>query len=122
MLLLGRMPKGGGYWWDFAMALGFGGLAVMGLQSALTARFRRATAPFGVDIIYYFHRLVAIAGFGLVVAHYVIRGRLTSDVFPAGPDATRNPLPPSHRSTSPLLRWRSPALRLSPPAVPAPQR
>lgn len=40
VLLLGDMPKGGGYWWDFAMALGFGGLAIMGLQSLLTARFR----------------------------------------------------------------------------------
>lgn len=72
VLLLGEMPKGGGYWWDFAMALGFGGLAIMGLQSVLTARFRRATAPFGVDIIYYFHRLAAIGGFALIVGHYLI--------------------------------------------------
>lgn len=72
VLLVGELPKGGGYWWDFAMALGFGGLAIMALQSVLTARFRRATAPFGVDIIYYFHRLVAVGAFGLIVAHYII--------------------------------------------------
>jgi len=72
ILLLGGMPKGGGYWWDFSMALGFGGLAIMGLQSILTARFRRATAPFGMDIIYYFHRWIAVGGFLLIVAHYVI--------------------------------------------------
>jgi predicted ferric reductase len=72
ILLRGVLPKGGGFWWDFAMALGFGGLAMLGLQSALTARFRRATAPFGVDIIYYFHRWAAIAGVGLVFGHYVI--------------------------------------------------
>jgi len=72
ILLLGKTPKGGGFWWDFAMALGFGGLAIMGLQSILTARFRRATAPFGMDIIYYFHRWIAVGGFLLIVAHYII--------------------------------------------------
>ncbi|MEO6002671.1 MAG: ferric reductase-like transmembrane domain-containing protein [Opitutus sp.] len=72
VLLAGRLPKGGGYGWDFAMALGFGGLAMLGLQSVLTARFRRATAPFGIDIIYYFHRWAAVAGVGLVLAHYLI--------------------------------------------------
>ena len=86
VLLLGDLPKGGGFWWDFAMALGFGGLAIMGLQSALTARFRRATAPFGVDIIYYFHRLVAVAGFGLIAAHYFI--------LPARHGAALGPLNP----------------------------
>ena len=72
VLLLGEMPKGGGYWWDFAMALGFGGLAMMALQSVLTARFRRATAPYGVDIIYYFHRLAALGGFALIAGHYIV--------------------------------------------------
>lgn len=72
ILLLGEMPKGGGYGWDFAMALGFGGLAIMGLQSILTARFRRATAPFGMDIVYFFHRWIAVGGFLLIVAHYLI--------------------------------------------------
>lgn len=72
VLLLGKTPAGGGYGWDLAMALGFGGLAIMGLQAVLTARFRRATAPFGVDIIYYFHRLAAVGGFALIVIHYAI--------------------------------------------------
>lgn len=86
VLLTGNMPKGGGFWWDFAMALGFGGLAIMGLQSALTARFRRATAPFGVDIIYYFHRWVAVGALALLVAHYVIlRGRYGSALGPTNP-------------------------------------
>ena len=80
------MPKGGGYWWDFAMAIGFGGLAIMGLQSVLTARFRRATAPFGVDIIYYFHRLAALGGFGLIAAHYLIlRLRYGAAIGPINP-------------------------------------
>lgn len=72
ILLVGELPGGGGIVWDFAMGLGFGGLTVMGLQSILTARFRRATAPFGVDIIYYFHRCMAVGGFGLIAGHYVI--------------------------------------------------
>jgi predicted ferric reductase len=42
------------------MGLGFGALALAGLQFALTARFRRMTHPFGVDIIYLFHRYLAI--------------------------------------------------------------
>jgi hypothetical protein len=38
-----------GFLWDFAMALGYAGLAMLGVLFALTARFRRATAPFGID-------------------------------------------------------------------------
>ncbi len=72
VLLLGPVPAGGGRWWDFSLALGFAGLAMMGLQFALTARFRRAAAPFGMDIIYYFHRWAAIGGVALVIGHYVI--------------------------------------------------
>ncbi|QKT02523.1 ferric reductase-like transmembrane domain-containing protein [Ectothiorhodospiraceae bacterium 2226] len=70
LLLLGEVPPGGGFWWDFAMALGFGGMAIMGVQFALTARFRRAAAPFGMDILYYFHRLVALLGVALILAHF----------------------------------------------------
>ena len=72
LLLAGPIPDGGGRWWDFSMALGFSGLAMMGLQFALTARFRRATAPFGIDIIYYFHRWAALGAFALVLGHYAI--------------------------------------------------
>lgn len=72
LLLAGPMPQGGGRWWDFSMALGFAGLAMLGLQFALTARFRRATAPFGMDIIYYFHRWAAVGAVGLVFVHYLI--------------------------------------------------
>lgn len=86
MLLVGPLPKGGGRAWDFAMALGFGGLAVMGLQFVLTARFRRATAPFGIDIIYYFHRYAALVGIGLVLAHYaILRVGFADAVGPANP-------------------------------------
>ena len=48
VLLLGERPRGNGFWWDFALLLGYAGLAMMGVQFALTARFKRATAPFGI--------------------------------------------------------------------------
>jgi predicted ferric reductase len=59
------------------MGIGFAGMAVMTAQFGLTARFRRATAPFGVDIIYFFHRWIAIGGLGLLVGHWLVL-RLTS--------------------------------------------
>lgn len=69
VLLLGERPRGGGFWWDFALVTGYAGLAMMGVQFALTARFKRATAPFGIDIIYYFHRYLASIAFVLLVGH-----------------------------------------------------
>ena len=72
MLLIGPMPPGSGFWWDFSMALGFSGMAIMGVLFLLTARFRRASAPFGIDIIYYFHRYLALTAFVLIFLHYLI--------------------------------------------------
>ena len=72
VLLIGPVPPGSGFWWDFSMALGFSGMAIMGVLFLLTARFRRATAPFGIDIIYYFHRYLAVLAFVLIVLHYLI--------------------------------------------------
>ena len=72
VLLIGPVPAGSGFWWDFAMALGFTAMAMMGVQFFLTARFRRATAPFGIDIIYYFHRYFAVLILGFLIAHYLI--------------------------------------------------
>lgn len=70
--LLPGPAAGGGFAWDFAMALGYAGLAMLGIQFALTARFRRATAPFGIDIVYYFHRYLAVFALAIVVGHYAI--------------------------------------------------
>lgn len=72
LLLLGERPRPGGFWWDFALALGYAALAMMGLQFALTARFKRATAPFGIDLIYYFHRYLASIATALLVVHALI--------------------------------------------------
>jgi len=71
-LLLGDRPRGGGFAWDFALAMGYAGLATMGLQFWLTARFKRVTAPLGIDLIYYFHRHVAVVAFLVAVLHALV--------------------------------------------------
>lgn len=71
-LLVAPVPAGGGFLWDLSMALGFAGLAMMAMQFLLTARFKRATAPFGIDIIYYFHRYLGVVILAIVLAHPVL--------------------------------------------------
>jgi len=72
ILILGEVPPGAGFWWDFSMALGFSGMATMSVLFLLTARFQRASAPFGIDIIYYFHRYLAILAVLMIFTHYLI--------------------------------------------------
>src|SRR5512143_1400172 len=70
--LLPGPAAGRGFGWDFPIALGYAGLAMLGVQFALTARFRRATAPFGIDIVYYFHRYLAVCALAVVGGHYAL--------------------------------------------------
>jgi predicted ferric reductase len=58
--------------WDFSKGLGFAALAVSGLQFVLTARFRRLAHPFGLDIVYLFHRYLAIGAVVLMLGHFAI--------------------------------------------------
>jgi len=69
LLVLVPMPAGGGFWWEVGIAAGFAALSLMALQFLLTARLRRLTAPFGIDIIYYFHRFLAYALILMVILH-----------------------------------------------------
>ena len=71
-LLAGSWPPERGFWTEFSVALGYSGLAMMGLQFGLTARFRYVTEPWGEDVIYHFHRQVSLIAVGLVVAHPLI--------------------------------------------------
>jgi len=71
-LLLGSMPPARSFWTEFSVALGYSGLAMMGLQFGLTARFRYVTAPWGEDVIYHFHRQISLIAVALVVAHPII--------------------------------------------------
>lgn len=58
--------------WSFALGLGSGGFALAGLQFLLTGRFRRATAPFGIDLVYRLHRWAAVAALVLLCVHALI--------------------------------------------------
>lgn len=72
VLLFGDVPPGLEFWWDLSKALGFAAISMMGVQFALTARFRTATAPFGIDIIYFLHRYLAISAMVLAIGHFSI--------------------------------------------------
>jgi predicted ferric reductase len=72
LLLLVPTPSGGGFLWDLSMGLGFAGLTMMGVQFVLTARFKHATAPFGIDVIYAFHRYLAYALLAIILLHPII--------------------------------------------------
>jgi len=72
VLLAGAPPAARGFWRELSAALGYAGMAMAGIQFALTARFRHATAPFGVDIIYYFHRTISLMAAAVITAHVVI--------------------------------------------------
>jgi predicted ferric reductase len=61
-----------GFWTDFSVALGFVGLAMMGLEFALVARFRPLAAPFGQDALLQFHRQIGYVGLGFILIHFAI--------------------------------------------------
>lgn len=71
-LLFGAMPPARDFWTEFSVALGYAGLAIMGLQVGLTARFRYVTEPLGEDVLYHFHRNISLIAVGLVIAHPII--------------------------------------------------
>ena len=68
-MLAGPRPEGREFWRELSVALGFCGLAIMALQFALTARFKTVKAPYGSDIVYYFHKQISLVAFVLVLAH-----------------------------------------------------
>ncbi len=72
ILFAGHMPPGKAFLWDFSMALGFAGIAMIAIQFVMTARFRRASAPFGLDIIYLFHRYLALIAVTLILTHFLL--------------------------------------------------
>jgi predicted ferric reductase len=72
LMLVPPVPSGRGFWLEFSVALGFVGLTQLALQFILIARFRRVTAPYGIDIILRYHRRIAIVATCLIIAHPVI--------------------------------------------------
>ena len=72
MLLVGPTPAGRSFWREFSVAIGFAGLAIMGFQFLITARFRHIELPYGMDIVYHFHRQISWVALALVLGHVVI--------------------------------------------------
>jgi predicted ferric reductase len=72
LLFAGERAPGRGFWYELSMGLGFAAMAMFAAQFALTARFRVATHPFGIDVLYYFHRILAIAALAIVLGHWTI--------------------------------------------------
>lgn len=72
VVLAADRPEGQGFVTDFSVALGFVGLALMGLQFALCARFKAAAAPFGMDAVVQFHREVSYVALAMILAHPVL--------------------------------------------------
>lgn len=70
--LLPGLGPGRGFTWDLSMALGYAAMSMFGVQFWLTARFKRATAPFGIDLVYYFHRYLALFALALAIVHVVV--------------------------------------------------
>jgi predicted ferric reductase len=60
------------FWTDFSVALGFVGLAMMGLEFALVARHQAVAAPFGQDALLQFHRQIGFVGLAFVLIHFAI--------------------------------------------------
>jgi predicted ferric reductase len=63
---------GQGYWTDFSVALGFVGLALMGIEFALVARIKAVATPFGMDALIDFHRQIGYVGLAFVLAHVAL--------------------------------------------------
>jgi len=91
-LLAGTLPPSRGFWTEFSVALGYSGLAMMGLQFGLTARFRHVTDPWGEDVIYHFHRRISLIAVGLVVVHPLILLATGSDKLAMPASLTEVPL------------------------------
>jgi len=90
--VIGSSQPDHGFWTNFSVALGFTGLAMMGLEFALVARFDAVAAPFGQDALLQFHREIGYIGLGFILIHFVI-------------SAKWNELTLSQALSAPLLVW-----------------
>jgi predicted ferric reductase len=70
--LISTNRPGQGFWTDFSVALGFVGLALMGIEFALVARVKNIAEPFGTDALVDFHRQIGYAGLAFVLIHVAL--------------------------------------------------
>jgi predicted ferric reductase len=80
------------FWTNFSVALGFTGLAMMGLEFALVARFKPVAAPFGQDALLQFHREIGYVGLVFILVHFAI-------------SAHWDEVTPAKAIAAPLLVW-----------------
>lgn len=69
ILLAAPRPAGREFWREFSVALGFVGLALMGLQYIPTTRLGFLSNVFPMDVMYEFHHKTSILSFFLILAH-----------------------------------------------------
>lgn len=72
LMLVRPVPSGRSFWLELSVALGFVGLTQIALQFVLIVRFRRITAPYGIDLILKYHRQIALVAVLLVFLHPII--------------------------------------------------
>ena len=72
VLLIGPVPEGREFLRELSVGFGFAGASIMCVQFALSARFRRVQAPYGIDLVYHFHREITYVALALVVLHPVL--------------------------------------------------
>jgi predicted ferric reductase len=73
--VIGASHPDHGFWTNFSVALGFTGLAMIGLEFALVARFRTVAAPFGQDALLQFHRQIGYVGLAFILIHFAISAK-----------------------------------------------
>jgi predicted ferric reductase len=97
---IGASEPDHGFWTNFSVALGFVGLAMMGLEFALVARFKPVASPFGQDALLQFHRQIGYVGLAFVLVHVAISARWEALTF-------------NKAITAPALVWFGMAAALS---------
>lgn len=72
LVALAHPPAGRPFLVELSVAFGFVGLALMGLQFALVARFKPVAAPFGIDALTRFHKEVSYVALVFILAHPIL--------------------------------------------------
>lgn len=72
VMLAGPTPPGRGFWRELSVGFGFAGLSMMGMQFFLTGRFASITSPYGIDVVYHFHRNISLIASFFILIHPVI--------------------------------------------------
>jgi predicted ferric reductase len=72
LMLLRPVPSGRSFLLELSIALGFVGLTQIAIQFVLIARFKRITAPYGIDLILHYHRQIGTIAVLLILAHPIL--------------------------------------------------